>query len=137
MRDAECFLDTSVLLYLLSSQGDKAKRVEELLEGKVAVSVQVLNEFASVALRKRALTLEEVREFLHDVRELCSTQPLTLQVHDLGLEIAGRYGFSLYDSMIVASALHAECRTLFSEDLQHGQVIDKRLKVVNPFTARA
>ena len=133
MSAADAFLDTSVVLYLLSAEGEKADRVEGLLGRKPAISVQVLNEFAAVALRKRALTLPEIREFLGDLRELCTTRPLTVDDHDRGLEVAERYGYSLYDSMIVATALHAGCRSLYSEDLQHGQVIDRQLKVINPF----
>ena len=74
-------------------------------------------------------------QFLDIVREFCVTHPLTPEVHERGLGILDRYGFSLYDSMIVAAAQEAGCRTLYSEDLQHGQLIDKRLKVINPFKA--
>lgn len=135
MSGAKAFFDTSVLLYLLTDDLEKAHRVESLLRRRNAVNVQVLNEFAAVSLRKRALSLPELREFLGYLRELCVTHPLTVETHERGLEMAERYGFSLYDSMIVAAALQAECRTLFSEDLQHGQVIEKRLTVTNPFAA--
>lgn len=134
MRGAEVFFDTSVLLYLLSADPEKADRVEALLLRGGVVSVQVLNEFAAVALRKHALSTREVREFLADLGEFCRTEPVTLESHEHGLEIAERLGFQLFDSMIVASALESGCRTLYSEDLQHGQVVDKRLKVINPFT---
>ena len=133
MSGADTFLDTSVLLYLLSSDAPKADRAEELLSRRGMISVQVLNEFAAAALRKRSLSITEVREALESIRSLCVTRPLTVEIHELGLEVAERYGFSIYDSMIVASALEAGCRRLLSEDLQHGQVIDKRLKVLNPF----
>ena len=46
-----------------------------------------------------------------------------------------RYKFSFYDSVIAASALHAGCKILYSEDLQDGQVIDKQLRITNPFEA--
>jgi predicted nucleic acid-binding protein len=134
MRGAEVFFDTSVLLYLLSADPEKADRVETLLLRGGVVSVQVLNEFAAVALRKHALSRREVREFLGDLREFCRTEPLTLESHERGLDIAERLGFQLFDSMIVASALESGCRTLYSEDLPHGQVIEKRLKVINPLT---
>lgn len=133
MSAAESFLDTSVVLYLLSGDADKADRAEELLARSGAVSVQVLNELAALARRKLSLSLPEVREVLATIRTLCVTHPLTEESHDLGLEIAERYAFSLFDSMIVASALLAECKMLYSEDLQHRQVIDKRLTVINPF----
>ena len=133
MSAADDFFDTSVLLYLLSGDTARADRVEELLLKRGTINVQVLNELAAVALRKHALSLAELREFLRSIRELCIPQPLTVEIHERGLEIAERYGYSLYDSMIIAAALQADCRTLYSEDLQHGQVIDKRLTVTNPF----
>ena len=134
MKGADRFIDTNVVQYLLSGDPGRANRAERELAAGGVVSVQVLNEFAAVALRKHALSLRELREFLQGIRELCNTQPLTVEIHERGLEVAERYGYSLYDSMIVAAALAAECRTLYSEDLQHGQVIDKRLTVTNPFS---
>lgn len=130
---AESFFDTSVLLYLLSAEADKADRAEQLLERSGAISVQVLNEFTVVGTRKLGLSFAEVREVLDTIRSVCDTFPLTVEHHDKATDIAERYGFSFYDSVIVASALIAECSTLYSEDLQHRQVIDKRLTVINPF----
>ena len=133
MSDAESFFDTNVLLYLLSADADKADRVEGLLERSGVISVQVLNEFTSVATRKLGLSYAEVRELLDTVRAVCTTHPLTLEHYDKGIEIAERYRYSFYDSVIVASALLAGCKTLYSEDLQHRQTIDNRLTVINPF----
>ena len=136
MSDVESFFDTSVLLYLLSEEAEKADRVEELLAQRGVISVQVLNEFTSVATRKLGLSFPEVREVLETVRTICSTQPLTVEHHDRGVEIAERYRFSFYDSIIVASALISGCKTLYSEDMQHKQVIDKQLTIFNPFTKK-
>jgi predicted nucleic acid-binding protein len=136
MSAAESFFDTSVLLYLLSSEADKADRAEELLAQRGNISVQVLNEFTAVATRKLRLSYIESREVLDTVRTLCDTHALTIEHHDKGVKIAERYRFSLYDSLIVASALIADCRTLYSEDLQHRQIIEKRLTVVDPFARR-
>ena|SRR5688572_9170314 len=134
MSAADAFIDTSVLFYLLGGDSARADRVEELLLRRGTINIQVLNEFAAATLRKHALSLAELREFLLSIRELCITQPLTVATHERGLEVAELYGYSLFDSMIIAAALEAECRTLYSEDLQHGQVIDKRLTVINPFS---
>lgn len=134
MSGAESFFDTSVLLYLLSSEGQKADRVEELLEHSGVISVQVLNEFAAVASRKLKMPLAEIREVLGTVRAICRTDPLTVEDHDRAVQIIERHGFSFYDSVIVASALRAGCKTLYSEDLQHRQVIDRQLTIINPFT---
>jgi len=136
MIDADEFFDTSVLLYLVSHESDKADRVEQLLEEHGIVSVQVLNEFAAVALRKLKMPLSDVREILETVRAVCTVEPLTAAVHDRGLAIHDRYKYSLYDSMIVASALVANAKVLYSENLQHGQLMDSQLRILNPFVER-
>jgi predicted nucleic acid-binding protein len=130
---AESFFDTSVLLYLLSSAAEKADRVEEILEASGIISVQVLNEFTAVAYRKLAMPLADIREVLETVRNICRTEPLTVEDHDRAVQIMERYKFSFYDSVIVASALRAGCETLYTENLQHRQIIDRQLTVINPF----
>jgi predicted nucleic acid-binding protein len=136
MSAADSFFDTSVLLYLLSKDSDKADRVEQLLEDRGTISVQVLNEFAAVALRKIKMPLCDVREILDTMKAVCKVEPVTLATHDQGLAINERYGFSLYDSMLVSAALIANVKVLYSEDLQHGQLIDNRLRILNPFVRR-
>jgi len=133
MSEGESFFDTSVLLYLLSSEADKADRVEALLERRGVVSVQVLNEFTSVACRKLNMSLAEAREVLDTVRVVCRTEPLTVEDHERAVQIAERHRFSFYDSLIIASALRAGCRILYSEDLQHRQIIERQLTINNPF----
>lgn len=133
MSDAESFFDTSVLLYLLSGDADKADRVEALLSAHGVVSVQVLNELAVVALRKIKMPLSEVREILDTIRAVCAVEPITVETHDRGLAVLERYKFSLYDSMLVAAALIAGAKILYSEDLHDGQVIENQLRVTNPF----
>lgn len=133
MSASEAFFDTNVLLYLLSGDHEKANRAEALLARRGTVSVQVLNEFAAVASRKLGLTYPEIREVLEPIRAVCAVAPVTLETHDLGVDIAARYGFSIYDALIVAAALLADCETLYSEDWQDGQRIDGRLVIRNPF----
>jgi predicted nucleic acid-binding protein len=133
MSEAEPFFDTSVLLYLLSGDTAKADRVETLLSGRGVVSVQVLNEFAVVALRKLKMPLNDVREILDTIRTVCAVEPITVETHDRGLAVFERYKFSLYDSMLIAAALIAGAKIIYSEDLQHGQVIDSQLRITNPF----
>ena len=66
-------------------------------------------------------------------RRLRTIVPLSEETHDVGLQIVEKFQLSLYDAMIVAAALLAECGTLLSEDLQHGQIFEGRLEVRNPF----
>lgn len=133
MNGVKPFFDTNILLYLLSGDSDKADRAEAVLAKGGIISVQVLNEFASVASRKLNMSYSEIRDALTIIRRVCKVESMTLQTHELGLQIAERYGFSIYDSLIIAAALIAECGTLYSEDLQNGQVIDGRLVIQNPF----
>lgn len=135
MKEDRIFLDTNVLIYVLSADATKASRAEEVLGGGGKISVQVVNEFASVALRKFGMSFAQTREVLDVVRTICAVEPLTGQTHERGLAICERYGFAVYDSMIIASALLADCGILLSEDLQHGQTIDGALTIQNPFTA--
>lgn len=129
---SRAFLDTNILLYTISSD-PKAPRAIEMLERAAVISVQVLNEFANTVRRKMALDLGEIVDVLGRFRAIYEIVPLTTDIHDHALQIAGRYGFSIHDSLIVAAALDAGCDTLYSEDLQHGQRIEARLDVVNPF----
>lgn len=133
MSADEVFLDTSVLLYLLSGDESKADRSEALLADGGHISVQVLNEFASVASRKLKMSWKDVREVLSTVRAVCDTHAVSLETHDRGLLLAERYQLSLYDALIVAAALLAGCTTLYSEDLQDGQRIEQQLTIRNPF----
>jgi len=126
------FFDTNVLLYLLSADQAKARRAEELIAAGGWVSVQVLNEFASVASRKLHMPIAEIRECLEPIRSICGVVPVTADTHERALALAERYGLSIYDALIAAAALLAGCDTLYSEDLQHGQRIEA-LTIRNPF----
>ena len=133
MSAAERFFDTNVLLYLLSADEAKADRAEEEVSAGGIISVQVLNEFASIASRKLNMSIMEVREALAGIRAVCKVVPISEQTHDLGLQLVERYGLSIYDSMIVAAALLAGCETLLSEDMLDEQTFDGRIQVQNPF----
>src|SRR6516225_2374903 len=108
------FFDTNVLLYIAGVDPAKADRAEELIDAGGTISVQVLNEIANVARRKMGLSWAETRAFLSMIRGLLSVQPLTIEIHEAGLSFAERYGLSIYDAMIAASALHADCDTIWS-----------------------
>jgi predicted nucleic acid-binding protein len=135
MSGGKDFFDTNVCLYLLSADTAKAERAEELIALGGTISVQVLNEFAAVASRKLRMPWSEVRDVLTQIRAVCAVEPITLETHDRAVQIAERYGLSIYDALIVSSALLAGCKTLNSEDMQDGQVIDRQLTIRNPFVA--
>lgn len=130
---AGSFIDTNVLIYFASSDAVKADRAEGIIRGGGVVSVQVLNEFTNVARKKMRLSWAETNELLSAIRGLLTVHDLTIGVHEKGLLLAERYNFSVCDAVIVASALQAECDTLWSEDMQHGMLIENSLGIANPF----
>jgi predicted nucleic acid-binding protein len=129
------FFDTNVLVYIASGDAAKADRAEATIAAGGAISVQVLNELTNVARRKMQMSWSETHALLNALRNLLTVHPLTVEVHEKGLELAERYGFAIYDAMIAASALDAGCDTLWSEDMQHGMTLDEGLRIVNPFAA--
>ncbi|MAY85891.1 MULTISPECIES: PIN domain-containing protein [Roseobacteraceae] len=126
------FVDTNVVLYLLDS-GPKVDRAEEILARGPRISVQVLNEAMVNCRRKAGLSWEETGVFLSGVRALCPVEGLTIQTHDVGRALADRYGFSVYDAMIVSAALISGCTTLWTEDMHHGLLVEGQLRLENPF----
>ncbi len=128
------FIDSNVVLYLLSSNTAKADVAELALEAGCFISVQVLNEVTSVCLRKLKMPWQEVDEVLLAVKAACVVLPLTVETHEKAVEISKRFQLSFYDANIVASAFASGASTLLSEDMQGGLLIDG-LRIQNPFTS--
>ncbi len=131
---ASVFFDTNILIYALAQNDLRGSRAEALLATGGTVGVQVLNEFVSVARRKLRMSWKDVNEALDAIRVLCpSAIPITISTHEKALRVAEDHGYEIYDALVVAAALEAGCEVLYSEDLQHGQVIDGKLTIRNPF----
>lgn len=130
------FFDTNILVYIASGDAAKADRAEAAVAAGGSISVQVLNELANVARRKMQMSWDETHAFLNLLRGLLTVHPLTVEIHETGLRLAERYGLSIYDATIAASALHSNCNTLWSEDMQHGVVLDGSLRILNPFRGK-
>ena len=130
----KAFFDTNVFVYAIIQDDPRSDHAEELIAQGGTVSVQVLSEFAAVARRKTKMPWVETRRALDAIKVLCPDPfPITLDTHREALAIAERYGYKVYDALMVASALEARCTILYSEDMQDGQVIDHRLTIRNPF----
>jgi predicted nucleic acid-binding protein len=127
------FFDTSVLLYLLSPDPRKADIAEHLVSLSGAISVRVLNEFTQVARRKFKMSTSDVVTVLSTLRRTLKVVPFTEATHDLGIELSAKYSLSVYDAMIVASGVSCRATTLFSEDMQSGLLVEKQLRIINPF----
>jgi predicted nucleic acid-binding protein len=128
------FFDTNVFVYAIIQDDPRSDHAEALIAQGGTVSVQVLSEFAAVARRKAKMPWVEIRRAIEGIKALCPDPfSITIDTHREALAIAERYGYRIYDALIVASALEAGCTILYSEDMQDGQVINKRLTIRNPF----
>lgn len=129
------FLDTNILIYCYSDDDPEKRMIsqEKANSSNAIISTQVIQEFANAMTKKQGLSWLEaesyIGEFTNNFHVYLNT-PSTLK---LGCKIAARYKFHFYDSLIIAAALETSCKILYSEDLQHGQLIENQLTIINPF----
>ena len=127
------FLDTNILIYAFTTD-QRAAVAQALLGRGCLTSVQALNEFTNVARRKLGMTWAELRDALAAIRTVCrAVLPVDVETHADALGIAERHGCTIFDALMIAAALRADCAVLYSEDMQDGMVIGARLRIVNPF----
>ncbi|CAN7220431.1 PIN domain-containing protein [Rhizobium sp. LjRoot98] len=127
-------LDTNILVYAFTND-DRAAKAQELLSEPFILSVQALNEFGNVASGKLGMSWPEVRSAIEDVSGLAvAIQPIDRECNLQALNLVERFNFSFYDALMIAAALLAGSKHVFSEDMQHGLIIDGRMTILNPFT---
>lgn len=131
---SELFLDTNICVYGFDhsdvAKQDKALR---LLKDKPCISSQVIIETYMVCSRKLKLPPAKCEDITRLLCDITSIIPIQSIVFNIALQLKTKFQFSFLDAVIVASALHANCATLYSEDMQHGLVVDGKLTIVNPF----
>ena len=126
------FFDTNILVYAFLDATKRERALEVLSEGGL-ISIQVLNEFTNVALKKRKRSWPEIETAVGVIRaRFPKVILLTVEIHAAAVILAREHGLSIYDALIVAAALEAGCDTLFSEDMQHQRVFGS-LRIINPF----
>lgn len=137
--ESQGFLDTNVLVYWLQDQ-DRAKVVDRLLENGCVISVQVLNEFTNVLRKKLNMSWDDIRQVHVALLKICTSVDLTYRIQTLAIELAERYGFSIYDANIVAAAASSGCALVYSEDMHDGLRVQipsefggGALSIKNPF----
>ena len=126
------FLDSNILIYLVGADPEKAAIAERLLRQEHTISVQVLNEFVRVARNKFKIEWSIVDDVLGSAAEFCVVVPLTLECQVRAVEICRNHFISIYDANIIAAAELSGCDVLYTEDLNHGQMIG-RVRIQNPF----
>jgi predicted nucleic acid-binding protein len=137
MRD-KVFVDSNIFIYAKIKSQDAEKHIGaqsllRSLDRQVIISVQVLNEFYNTLVRI-GVDDATIQSFLKQIMQSTLTQSVNKSTVELCWEMRNRYHYSYYDSLILASAFESRCTILYSEDMQHGQVIEKKLKIVNPFS---
>ncbi|MFM7905063.1 MAG: PIN domain-containing protein [Microcystis sp.] len=130
------FIDTNVLIYGYSEdEPDKRQRAIDCVRlGEAWISTQVLNETINVLKRKFSLSYSQIREAVQELSEGFPIVLVSVNTIEMALNLAERYQYSYFDSLILASALEAGCQILYSEDLHDGQRIENQLMIVNPFS---
>ena len=132
------FVDTNVWVYALTTTDKPRQRqAEELLRSldTPCINGQVLRELGRVLLQKQGIGEAAFRELIPVILSSCRLAQDTTSTLLLASDLRERYKFAYWDSLIVAAAVDAGCNTLYTEDMQHKQVIEGRLTLINPFVA--
>ena len=135
MKDGSAFLDSNVLMYLYSTL-EKEKRYKSIalfMQYTCITSTQAMNEFCNVCLYKYKIHHDRIAKDVDGIESTCKVEKIDTRVINDALRINARYQYSYYDSLMIASALASNCVYLFSEDMQHQQIIDNRLAIINPY----
>ncbi len=133
MKDRS-FIDTNIFLYAFSTKdNDKQLIARKIILKESVISVQVVNETSSNLLKKLNFDEDQIRKFINSSYARYEIIHLSKEVLIDASKIRERYKYSYYDTLIISAALTSGCTVLFSEDMQHGQMIENRLRIINPF----
>jgi predicted nucleic acid-binding protein len=133
MSDENIFVDTNILCYLFGEDPSKAERSEDLLRSGATISTQVLAELTNVARKKAKLAWPHVDMIIDLACASCNVQPITPEIFHMAKTISRNHQLTIFDAQIIAAALACGATTLWSEDMQHGQVFERRVTIKNPF----
>jgi len=134
MRD-KFFLDTNVFVYT-QSKGEQDKRdmaLNAIETYDCYTSMQVFNEISNVMIKKLKMPISEVKQIIIAINDRCTVSIITHETVQKALDLKEIYGYSYYDSLIIATAALSGCDYIFSEDLQDGQIIENKIEIVNVF----
>ncbi|MDR1610096.1 MAG: PIN domain-containing protein [Candidatus Symbiothrix sp.] len=130
-------VDTNILLYAhYADEPVKTKIALEIIDSMPLISSQVISEYMNVLKRQFKLSKEAVIEICIVNFNGSPFHSTTFETIKLAKTLIDKYDFQLFDSVVVASALESNCSILYSEDMQNGIIIEKQLKIINPFLAK-
>jgi len=137
MKD-KAFLDSNILIYLYSEDELEKQNIVNSIFDKFecVISTQTLNEFCNVCLKKLKKNVSEIIESLNEIKGSCRLEFVDDLVMERALLLHEKYSYSYFDSLMLSSALKYNCAIIYSEDMQHEQLIESSLKIINPFLGR-
>jgi len=128
-------LDSNILIYNHSLDYESKRLVaRDFFKENPVISSQVISEYINVMKRNFKMQKQELLNLCSLWLEKCSIQPVVLSTIKLAQNLINRYDFQVFDGIIIAAALEANCNILYSEDMQNGQIIENTLRIVNPFS---
>lgn len=130
------FADTNIVVYAYGVDPAKIAVAEAIVKASPVISTQVINEFHSIARRKLGLDMATRHRVAIDLLQSCRVIAVDQAIVKAAMRVEARYQLSYWDALILAAALAAGCETLYSEDMQNGQVFEGRLTVRCPFAVQ-
>ncbi|MCF6150682.1 MAG: PIN domain-containing protein [Candidatus Kuenenia sp.] len=134
MKD-NIFIDTNILIYYVSIDITRKSIAKDLIidNDEIIISSQVITEFIAVTTKKQILPYDESVKYAKEFMDIFNFSLVNKGTIESSFELRNKYGYSIWDSLIIASALENDCSTLYTEDMKNGQIIENRLKIINPF----
>jgi len=135
MKD-KAFLDSNIILYSYSeTEYDKNNIANELIFSieNSLISTQVINEVTNILYKKFKIDTANIKNVILEIDSCIDIVSFSLDTQIKAVEIKDKYKLQYYDSLIIATALENGCTTLYTEDMQHNQIIENQLRIVNPF----
>ena len=138
-------IDSNIWIYALTKpkkQNDLIKRnlslkfFEQIIESEalLIVTIQIINECHYNFINKFTIEEKLARRIIkQNIIKISTIVPFYIKTYYLACNLREKYTLSYWDSLIIASAIENNCNVLYSEDMQHNQVINDTLKIVNPF----
>ena len=135
MKDNKVFIDTNILVYLVKDNTEKSEKIATQIPDKQGsiISMQVVNEFCNVASKKLKFSYDNISFCINRFVDNFTVADVKISTIREALKIKEKYKYSYYDSVIIASALQNNCSILYTEDMQHNQLIENKLTIINPF----
>ncbi|MCT7446979.1 PIN domain-containing protein [Aliarcobacter skirrowii] len=134
MKD-KIFLDTNILLYAYSTEKEKQEKAQNILNtyNNIYISKQVINETINILIKKFKLNIKDIINVVKELEKEFIVLDFDVQTQLNALNLKQNYNLQFYDALIVSTALENSCTILYSEDMQDKQLIEKKLKIINPF----